>query len=346
MAFGIKDLVGLSQPLTKLLEVCAAGIGKAYEPIGIRLMALAKRSEIGLIADKIKDIGTLSLEGVEYRNGEVHIISRSAPSLSALPLQELNSAKLELGTLQDRAAARLQFQSQRQQGNVEKIIFHASADLSEESSVPEEKPDEDWVSRFFACAQDISSDQAQQLWGRILAGEIKRPGTFSLRSLDLVRNLSKAEARIFEKIAAWALSYGELVFVPLFDETWFQTERQTHFIQFATLADIGLIFPPQVNVTLFPDQGTDALLGYAQGETVLVIQETHISPLVFNAWKFSKIGAELIALTLRQTDEEYLDMLGCYFQQNGKQSAVGVAKKQSSGQSIFTPRRVLGNAIK
>jgi len=209
MALEIKDLAGLSQPLTKLLEVCAAGIGKAYEPIAILLKALAKRGEIGLIADKIKHAGTTNNLDLEYRNGEVYVAYRPVP----LPLQMPTSGKLEFETLQERATERLQFQSQKQQANIEKIIFQAVSDLSEESSVPEEKPDEDWISRFFAYAQDISSDQAQQLWGRILAGEI-RPGAFSLRSLDLIRNLSKDEAQLFEKVANWALSMGDVFFVP------------------------------------------------------------------------------------------------------------------------------------
>ena len=32
----IKDLAGLSQPLTKLIEVLSSGMGAIYRPIGIR----------------------------------------------------------------------------------------------------------------------------------------------------------------------------------------------------------------------------------------------------------------------------------------------------------------------
>lgn len=42
----IKDLAGLSQPLTKLVEVISIGIGKLYEPAHIKRMANAKAYEI------------------------------------------------------------------------------------------------------------------------------------------------------------------------------------------------------------------------------------------------------------------------------------------------------------
>jgi hypothetical protein len=78
MGFEIKDLAGLSQPLTKLIEVCAQGIGKAYEPIAIALNAYAKRKEIGLIADAIKTLGTGNHLELAYKDGALEVISRPA----------------------------------------------------------------------------------------------------------------------------------------------------------------------------------------------------------------------------------------------------------------------------
>lgn len=46
----IKDLAGLSQPLTKLVEVVAQGLGTVYEPIHIKRMAKARAMEIKTIA--------------------------------------------------------------------------------------------------------------------------------------------------------------------------------------------------------------------------------------------------------------------------------------------------------
>ena len=68
--------------------------------------------------------------------------------------------------------------------------------------MPAEKPEPEWVSRFFDIAAGITTEQLQYLWGRILAGEIKQPGSFSLRTLDVLRNLSRKEAESFVKLGS------------------------------------------------------------------------------------------------------------------------------------------------
>ena len=66
--------------------------------------------------------------------------------------------------------------------------------------------DEDWIARFFELAKDVSREEMQKLWGRLLAGEISKPGQFSLRTLEVLRNLSAEEAKLFERACAYVLS--------------------------------------------------------------------------------------------------------------------------------------------
>ena len=46
----------------------------------------------------------------------------------------------------------------------------------------------------------ISEKELQQLWGNILAQEIIKPGSISLRTLDALENVSAAEAESFRKL--------------------------------------------------------------------------------------------------------------------------------------------------
>ena len=52
----------------------------------------------------------------------------------------------------------------------------------------------DWFLRFFECASNISNEDMQILWARILSGETYNRGSFSLRTLELLRNMSYDEA--------------------------------------------------------------------------------------------------------------------------------------------------------
>lgn len=51
MAFEIKDLAGLSQPATKLIEVVSAAIGTLHRPRAIQAEAVAKAFELKTLGE-------------------------------------------------------------------------------------------------------------------------------------------------------------------------------------------------------------------------------------------------------------------------------------------------------
>lgn len=73
--------------------------------------------------------------------------------------------------------------------------------------------DFDWLMRFYDAVGNISNEELQQLWGRVLAGKINKPKSCSLRTLDIVRNLSAEEARAFNSICKFVLHSGFVDFV-------------------------------------------------------------------------------------------------------------------------------------
>ena len=90
--------------------------------------------------------------------------------------------------------------------NVGKAVLQAVAELEND---PQEPPggrvEEDWLTRWRDSASQVSAEELQTLWGRVLAGEIKSPGTFSLRTLEFLKNLSKEDARRIEKLAPFVV---------------------------------------------------------------------------------------------------------------------------------------------
>ncbi|MBA4354443.1 MAG: hypothetical protein C0409_07095, partial [Novosphingobium sp.] len=53
----------------------------------------------------------------------------------------------------------------------------------EQSGQEELDVGEDWQRKFASFAQDVSEPQMQRVWARILAGEIRKPGSFSYRTM-------------------------------------------------------------------------------------------------------------------------------------------------------------------
>ena len=65
--------------------------------------------------------------------------------------------------------------------------------------------EEDWFSFFFDKVELISDEKAQQLWSRILAGEVNSPGTFQYSLLHALSIMSKTQAELFCNIARFCM---------------------------------------------------------------------------------------------------------------------------------------------
>jgi hypothetical protein len=53
------------------------------------------------------------------------------------------------------------------------------------------------------------------------------------------------------------------------DGEWLQKNRGTYFLQFVELADLGLLFPNPVDITLFANQEQTMPFSYVNGETLV-----------------------------------------------------------------------------
>ena len=85
----------------------------------------------------------------------------------------------------------------------------ATDNLDENDDFCNEPIDFDWLMRFFDAVGNISNKELQKLWGKVLAGEVKKPGNFSLRTLDIVRNMTCKEANLFNEFCRYILISGD-----------------------------------------------------------------------------------------------------------------------------------------
>lgn len=70
------------------------------------------------------------------------------------------------------------------------------------------KPDvlsEDWTLFFFDKVRIIEDEQLQDIWARILAGEVNQPGLVSKKTMDVLQSLGKEEAELFVKVSSFVL---------------------------------------------------------------------------------------------------------------------------------------------
>ena len=69
----IKDIVGLSKPLTRLIEVISSGVGAVSRSYLIKKNADARAHEIRLISKALEDVGEQQQLNVIYKDGIIEM---------------------------------------------------------------------------------------------------------------------------------------------------------------------------------------------------------------------------------------------------------------------------------
>ena len=73
--------------------------------------------------------------------------------------------------------------------------------LPQKNAEEKTKLDADWLARFIDCAKDVSDDEMRLIWSRILSGELNKPNSISVMTLETLRNMSRCDAETFHKLA-------------------------------------------------------------------------------------------------------------------------------------------------
>ena len=115
--------------------------------------------------------------------------------------------------LRERAITRQNQQSFIHQQNIEDISIKAAGYLNEidEGEINGEPVTEEWKAQFFEYAKNITQEQLQELWAKLLAEEIAKPNFVSARALHILYHLSAREATLFQNIARFVIDDGLII---------------------------------------------------------------------------------------------------------------------------------------
>ena len=83
-----------------------------------------------------------------------------------------------------------------------------------DDSVSDLPLDEDFRMRWQGDALEICDEDKQNTWAQLMISEIKQPGKISLRTMSLLKNMSKKEAEIFNKILPIVAYFDGKMFFP------------------------------------------------------------------------------------------------------------------------------------
>lgn len=203
------------EPATKLIDCISKACGKVYEPYYIKKIAKAKAFEIDTISDAIKRNSELN---VKYNNGEIGIDELNIKVYNRLYVQELTK-----------------------QINLETIFDLAYTLLKNEKDCEQIPVSQTWINKFIEYSATVSDEEMQILWAKILAGEVKKPNSYSLRTLLTLSNLSKDEAKTFQKICDLVIKTEKRMFIQKDDK--YLESKNIKYEDLIKLCEAGLLSP-------------------------------------------------------------------------------------------------------
>lgn len=213
---------------------------------------------------------------------------------------ELQSRTIEM--TDNHIMQRVEFQERKRVANLSAIMEHAAAEL-DGKEVEDHEPDPDFATRFFECAQDISNVDMQLLWAKLLAGEVQRPGQFSLRTLDTLRNLSVGEAKLFAEVCNYVAAERMIIY----SEDMHVMGNNLHLGNILKLAESGLVmWTPDLTYTAEWLRSTDRDMPFHKGHLSFRTQPGAISMTRLPIVRLTTVGRELFGLT---EPEEAIDTL-------------------------------------
>lgn len=196
----------------------------------------------------------------------------------------------------------------RKMNNTKSVVEKATSHFVEGEKVSDEPVNTDWTNRFFSIVEDISDKTLQDIWGRILAGEIKQPNSFSLRTLDLLRNVTKEEAELFVKASRF---YVEKNFICT--EEFALSLHETLLLGEAGFINSeGLVkewnIEPNSKLEILIDRNTLIILHNDTNKKILC------QPSVK---KLSKVGIEILSLVEKTDRNKFYKILTQFFKSKG-----------------------------
>ncbi len=76
------------------------------------------------------------------------------------------------------------------------------------NSGEEKTIDDYWLNIFATEARPVSTEEMQHRFGRVLAGEIEKPGSYSIRTIKLLGELDQNTAILFKKFCSACVVFG------------------------------------------------------------------------------------------------------------------------------------------
>lgn len=205
-----------------------------------------------------------------------------------------------------RAGKRLVAEELNKQNNIENVVQKADELLQadQETSATKDEVDKGWVDECLDGAGKAYNEDLRQYWAKLLAGETRAPGTYSLRAVDFMKKLSKKDAerlRLLCKLVMYTYDNVDAVILRYDHSSYYK------YTDMRYLMELGLINASSTVVIQlkFNDKGKGNVL-YFHGNAAIYL-DIERKEYDLPVYAFTELGKEILTvIDDQEVDFEYL----------------------------------------
>lgn len=210
-------------------------------PTGVKAGAKSRFiSAIDLLFGNAVDLLNPKLEGIKLR--ERARIAQDVKLIEALGERRVQMLDQDPSYAEQVLEQQLRTSERRLENKAETVRLaiedlRATPPTEEQNETGPEALDPDFLNRFERYAEDATTQQLRERWGRVLAAEIRTPGTFSAKVMRIVDEMDSVTARMFEQLCLHRLQNAIIACLA----------GELPFMETARLVGAGLIVDPTPN---------------------------------------------------------------------------------------------------
>jgi hypothetical protein len=259
------------------------------------------------------------------------------------------------------AHQRQSIQAARELMNLRRIAAFAEEAVEERQEEPlsDKSVDPDWLSRWQDGAKNVSTEELQRLWAQALASETLRPGTYSLRTIEFLRSVTKQEAELIQRIAPYM--FGDNIITGVGGQpfnidhgTLFERHSGTTLVDLLALQEIGILsgagaIPLGMTISnnhgfltpFSPAQEFNAAMKFCN-YAMIIHNDNPDTKLDFKLYRLTRVATEIKTLGVFEADQDYIiDLARDIMQITNSTVTVGATKPlPEGGFQLINPIRV------
>lgn len=281
------------------------GIGGILKPAHEKRLGKARseirRDELLLLAQTEIDAKKIaSGEAIYCGNGNIKLLSNDS-DIDENGRLEPSIGDLSIASL---AVAASTSESILKEVNVAKAVIYAERELlSSEANTSDKELEKDWLFAWRDHAAKVSTEELQLLWGKVLAGEVKNPGSYSMRTMEFLKCLSKAEAKLIEQAAQYVIY--NVVFKDLTQHYELKGLNFAKLLELQSLGMISGVGSTGMSYTL-PIVRNDPFLGIIKTDSHIIKVENLAAgiKIAMQVYVVTPLGQEVFKLCNSAVEEE------------------------------------------